>query len=306
MTGRPFSIPDGGVILQGATGRIGRKHMALMRAYGTPIVAGVSPNADAAEVDGVPIFPTSVAAAAETGAVSSIVMVPPLQVLSAIADGIEAGLQLIVTVTEGMPVADAMRALAMTRDAGVTWVGASTPGLAIPNKLKLGFLPDVALAPGHIGFASKSGTLSYEIGYRLVGRGFGQSAWIGVGGDPVKGTRFADLMPYFEADKDTHAVAIIGEIGGNEEEQLADAIAAGACTKPVYAIIAGHSAREGVAMGHAGAMVDGNSGTIVSKINALEAAGVRVFTNISAMIDVMSEELTDASMSEDRNVFATQ
>jgi len=259
MTGPVFTIPEGGVLLQGATGRIGRKHMALMRAYGTPIVAGVSPKTEDGELDGVPLYATSQDAVAATQAVASVVMVPPMQVLDAVSDGVAAGLKLIVTVTEGMPVADAMRALAMTREAGVHWVGASTPGLAIPGKLKMGFLPDVALAPGNIGFASKSGTLSYEIGYRLVGRGFGQSAWIGVGGDPVKGTRFADLMPYFENDRNTRAVAIIGEIGGNEEEQLAEAIAAGACSKPVYVIIAGHSAREGVAMGHAGAMVDGEN-----------------------------------------------
>lgn len=304
LTAPAFRIPDGGVLLQGATGRIGRKHMAHMRAYGTHIVGGISPTAEDREVDGVPIFGACAEAVTQTGARSSVVMVPPLQVLDAIRDAVAAGIELVVTVTEGMPISDAVRALALTREAGVSWVGASTPGIAVPGRLKLGFLPDVALRPGRIGFASKSGTLSYEIGYRLAQNGLGQSVWVGVGGDPVKGTRFADLLPFFNARADTDAIAIVGEIGGSEEEELADAIRRQPGGKQVYAIVAGQSAREGIAMGHAGALVDGNVGTIASKKRALEGAGVKVFTDISAMIGVMVKDMASDHRLEGRDVFA--
>ncbi len=287
-----FTIPEtDGVMLLGATGRTGQKHMAMMRAYGTPIVAGVSPNPKTDNVDGVPILPSCVDAARATGATSAIAMVPPLHVLGAIEDAAEAGVRFLVTVTEGMPIADAVRAKAVAADAGMIWVGASTPGVAVPGKLKLGFLPDISLAPGRIGFASKSGTLSYEVGYRLVQNGFGQSAWVGVGGDPVKGTHFADTLPYFDAREDTDALVIVGEVGGEEEEQLAKAIRETGTKLPVYAIIAGQSAREGVSMGHAGALVQGELGTFASKQKALTAAGAQVFTDIASLIDAICQDL---------------
>jgi succinyl-CoA synthetase alpha subunit len=285
--GAPFFAPDSPVIVQGMTGRVGRSHSAVMRAYGTNIVGGVSPSGT--EIDGVPIFRDCAAAVAATGATASVLVVPPLGLLPALAEAIEAGIRFAVTVAEGMPVHDALQAAAVVRAAGARWIGPSTPGIAIPGKAKLGFLPNVSLAPGSLGVMSKSGTLSYEVGYRLVERGFGQSLWVGVGGDIVKGTRFADLVPVFEADDATSAMVVIGEIGGDEEEELADALIRRAARKPVYALIAGQAAREGVTMGHAGALVSGGTGTVATKTAALTRAGARVFTRIQDLIDAVAD-----------------
>lgn len=286
-----FVDPRSPVLIQGMTGRTGRKHSQLMRGYGTNIVAGVSPGSDGGSVDGVPIFKDCAHAVAATGASVSVAMVPPLAVLQAIEEAIGAGIRLIVTIAEGVPVHDAVKALDIVRGAGARWIGASTPGLAIPGRLKLGFLPDVALAPGRIGVMAKSGTLSYEICHRLVGRGHGQSLWVGVGGDSVKGTRFADMLPFFAADPQTSAILVIGEIGGSEEEEFAQAIRASRCGKPVYALIAGRSAREGITMGHAGALIQRGVGTIESKTEALTSAGAKVFTRIQDLVESMSSDL---------------
>ena len=273
------------VLVQGMTGRAGRMHTRLMRAYGTHIVAGVSPRAE--PVDGIPVFPSCAAAVAATGATASVAFVGADALLGAIRDALAAGITLIVTPTEGMPVHDALAAQAAVRAAGARWIGASTPGMAVPGEAKLGFLPEVALAPGPVGVMSKSGTLSYEVGYRLVQRGLGQSVWVGVGGDPVKGTRYADLLPFFAADPRTRALVIIGEIGGSEEEELAAALTAQRFAKPVYALIAGKSAREGVTMGHAGAMVHGSAGSWASKQAALAAAGARVFGAVADLVEAV-------------------
>jgi succinyl-CoA synthetase alpha subunit len=282
-----FFAPDAPVIVQGITGRVGRAHTASMRAYGTNIVGGVSPTGT--EVDGLPVFRTCAAALAATGATASVLIVPPLDLLGALTEALDAGIGLAVSVAEGMPVHDAMRAAAAVRAAGASWVGPSTPGLAVPGRAKLGFLPSVSLAPGSLGLMSKSGTLSYEVGYRLVQRGLGQSLWVGVGGDIVKGTRFADLVPVFEADDATSAMVVIGEIGGSEEEELAEALLRRAARKPVYALIAGASAREGVTMGHAGALVSGGTGTAASKTAALSRAGARVFTRIQDLVEAVAD-----------------
>jgi succinyl-CoA synthetase alpha subunit len=284
----PFVTPDVATIVQGMTGRTGRRHAQLMRAYGTHVVGGVSPKSDSDEVDGIPVFKTCIEAVAATGAVASVAMVPPLSVLNAIREAVTAGIKLVVTIAEGMPVRDAAAALDIVRAAGVRWIGPSTPGLAIPGKLKLGFLPDVSLAPGPLGIIAKSGTLSYEVCHRLVGRGLGQSLWVGVGGDPVKGTRFADVLPFMLTDPETQGIVVIGEIGGSEEEELAAAMRALHCTKPVYALIAGRTVREGVTMGHAGAIIEGNVGTIASKTEALAGAGAQVFTRIRDLVDAVA------------------
>ena len=278
------------VIVQGATGRAGSVHVRRMREYGTSIVAGVSARAGTSDVDGVPVFADCRAAVAATGAQVSVVMVPPLGVLAAVEDALAAGIKLMVTVAEGIPVHDALRVGRLARDAGATWVGASTPGLAIPGEMKLGFLPNVSLKPGPLAMMSKSGTLSYETGYRLAGIGLGQSIWVGVGGDPVKGVRFADLIDTFEADPRTKGVLLIGEVGGNEEEEFADALAKLPDHKPVYALVAGRGAKEGVAMGHAGALTFGHVGTYASKKQRLEAAGVRVFATIDALIEACRQD----------------
>ncbi len=281
-------MPDVKVLVQGINGRAGRSHTRLMRAYGTRIVAGVSRSGGS--VDGIPVYNTCAEAVAATAALVSVVMVSPFAVADAVEEAVAAGIKLIVTVAEGMPVADAVRTLKRVKAAGARWIGASTPGLAIPGRLKLGFLPDVALAPGRLGVMSKSGTLSYEICYRLVSRGLGQSLWVGVGGDPVKGTRFCELLPVFAADPNTAALVVIGEIGGSEEEELAVAIRSTPCQKPVFAIVAGRTAREGLMMGHAGALVHGTNGSFESKCAALAAAGARVFARIQDLVDAIASD----------------
>ncbi len=308
------------VLVQGIAGRMGRTHAALMRAYGTNIVAGVAARistsgvaarmstagvtaristsdvaarmptsgvaapVEATEIAGVPVFATCAAAVAATGAVVSVALTPPAETLAAAREAFAAGIRLLVTVAEGVPAHDALRIGRAAREVGATWVGASTPGLAIPGELKLGFLPDVALRPGPLGMMSKSGTLSYEVGWRLARAGLGQSLWVGVGGDPVKGVRFADLVPVFLDDPRTHAIVLVGEVGGTEEEDCADAYAALGATKPLYALIAGKEAKEGVAMGHAGALVHGTSGTLAEKTRRLAAAGALVFPSIEALV----------------------
>ena len=285
MTANPRITRATPVIMQGITGRAGRSHCRLMRAYGTNIVAGVSPRATDADVDGVPLFASCADAVERTGAAASVLFVGADQLLAAIEEAVAAGIKLIVTPTEGMPVHDALKAKRLTLTAGVTWIGASTPGMAVPGEAKLGFLPETCLAPGALGVMSKSGTLSYESCYRLVRRGIGQSVWVGVGGDPVKGVRFADLVPFYAADEKTAAVLIIGEIGGAEEEQFAERLKALRFAKPVFALIAGRSAPEGMSMGHAGALVHGAHGSYAVKKAALEAAGVRVFGSLDEMVE---------------------
>jgi succinyl-CoA synthetase alpha subunit len=273
------------VIVQGITGRAGRLHTRLMRAYGTNIVAGVSPRAEVREVDGVPVFPDCRSAVAATGATTCVAFVGAYDLLLAMQDAIAAGVRYIVTPTEGMPVHDALRVKRLTLEAGTIWVGGSTPGMAVAGEAKLGFLPSDALLPGGLGLLSKSGTLSYESGYRLARRGVGTSVWVGVGGDPVKGVRYADLVPFFAQDERTSGVLVIGEIGGHEEEEFAAALHRHAFSKPVFALIAGRTAPAGVSMGHAGALVHGSHGTFEAKRAAMENAGVTVFDSLNAMVE---------------------
>ena len=279
------------VIVQGITGRAGRQHSKIMKNYGTHIVGGVSPRMEVQEVNGVPVFPDCHAAVDATGATACVALVGALHLLAAIEEAVAAGIRYLVTPTEGMPVHDALKALQLTRDAGVTWIGPSTPGMAVPGQVKLGFLPNDSLRPGTLGLMSKSGTLSYEAGYRLAQRGIGQSVWIGVGGDPVKGTRYAELVPFYAADAETRGLLIIGEIGGHEEEDFAAALTQHSFAKPVFALIAGRSAPEGVTMGHAGALVHGSHGSFESKRAALSAAGVQVFSSLGEMVNGVARRL---------------
>ena len=273
------------VIVQGITGRMGRTHAALMRAYGTNIVGGTSTRTDSLEdAAGVPVFANCRDAVRATGAIASVAMAPPMETLAAVKEALAADIKLIVTVAEGIPLHDAMTIGRAVRDAGATWIGGSTPGMAIPGEIKLGFLPDVCLRPGPFAIMSKSGTLSYEVGYRLAHERLGQSIWIGVGGDPVKGVRFADLLPVFFDDPRSDAIILVGEVGGSEEEECADALARLGLRKPLYALIPGREAKEGVSMGHAGALVMGDAGTLTSKTQRLTAAGARVFDSIEALI----------------------
>ena len=273
------------VIVQGITGRMGRSHAALMREYGTNIVGGTSTRSDVTEAAGVPVFGSCAEAVLATGAVASVAMAPPEETWAAVQEALAAGIKLIVTVAEGVPLHDAIKIGRAARRVGAIWVGASTPGLAVPGECKLGFLPDVCLRPGPIGIMSKSGTLSYEIGYRLARERLGQSIWVGVGGDPVKGVRFADMLPVFINDPRTKGIVLVGEVGGTDEEECAEAYARLGARKPLFALIAGREAKEGVPMGHAGALVHGESGTLESKTKRLTAAGAMVFGSIDALVD---------------------
>lgn len=277
------------VVVQGLTGRMGRAHAAHMRRYGTSIVGGTAARADAPSgQDGIPVFADIAAAVAATGARCSIAMVPPGDTRAAAEAAFAAGIRLLVTIAEGVPVHDAIAIGRTARAAGATWVGASTPGLAVPGRMKMGFLPDVALQPGNVALMSKSGTLSYEVGYRMVQRGLGQSLWVGVGGDPVKGIRFAELLPVFQADPRTRAIVLVGEVGGAEEEEFAARLAATPDAKPVFAIIAGREAKEGVSMGHAGALTWGAFGTHATKLARLRAAGARCFATVEELVEALA------------------
>lgn len=279
------------VLLQGISGRAGRLHSRLMKAYGTNLVAGVSPAKDTKDINGIPLFADCAAAVKATGATVSVVLVGPYDLLAAMREAVAAGVKMIVTPTEGMPVHDALQAKRLTQDAGVLWIGGSTPGMAVAEVAKLGFLPDVSLKAGPLGLMSKSGTLSYESGYRLARRGVGTSVWVGVGGDPVKGARYSDLVPFYAQDAQTQALLVIGEIGGRDEEDFAEALLAQAFAKPVFALIAGRTAPEGVAMGHAGALTYGAHGGYAAKRAALEAAGVTVFDTLDAMVEGVAAKL---------------
>lgn len=276
------------VIVQGITGRAGRRHTQLMRQYGTNIVAGVSPKSSMREIDGIPVFADCASAVAATGAKTCITFVGAYDLLAAMTEALAAGIRYLVTPTEGMPVHDALAAKQLVSETNAVWVGASTPGMALAGEAKLGFLPEASLLPGPVGLLSKSGTLSYEAGYRLAQRGVGTSVWIGVGGDPVKGVRYADLVPFYAQDDATEALLIIGEIGGHEEEEFAATLIAHQFGKPVYALIAGRTAPVGVAMGHAGALVHGTHGTFDAKKAALESAGAIVFGSLNEMVEEIS------------------
>lgn len=285
------------LIIQGITGRAGRTHAELMQRYGTRVVGGVatSSTASRAPVAGVPVFGSCAEARAATGARATLLMVPPLNVLPAVEEALAAGLELLVCVTEGVPAHDALSLVRTARDSGAIVIGPSTPGLAVPGQMKIGFLPDAALLPGQLGVISKSGTLSYEVCHRLARRRVGQSLWIGTGGDAVKGTRFAELVPLFHSHTETAGLLVIGEIGGTEEEELADALMREHFSKPVFALLAGATAPEGVTMGHAGALIHGTRGTAASKIAALGAAGVRVHTTMRDLVEDVAAALAPAA-----------
>ncbi|MDH5344097.1 MAG: succinate--CoA ligase subunit alpha [Betaproteobacteria bacterium] len=279
------------VILQGISGRAGRLHSRLMREYGTNLVAGVAPPKDTNEINGIPLFPDCASAVKATGATVSVALVGAYDLLEAMREAVAAGIKMIVTPTEGMPVHDALKAKRLTQAAGVLWIGGSTPGMAVAEVAKLGFLPDVSLKSGPLGLMSKSGTLSYEAGFRLALRGVGTSVWVGVGGDPVKGARYSDLVPFYAQDAQTRGLLIIGEIGGRDEEDFAEALVAHRFAKPVFALIAGRTAPEGVAMGHAGALTYGSHGGYAAKRAALESAGAEVFDTLNAMVAGVAAKL---------------
>lgn len=268
------------VLVQGITGKAARYHTEQMLAYGTQIVAGVSPKKGGTEVLGVPVYTSVLTAVQETGANTSVIYVPALYAAEAIIEAADAGVDLIVCITEHIPVLDMVRVKDYLKGKASRLIGPNCPGIITPGVTKIGIMPGHIHRPGHIGVVSRSGTLTYEAVDALSRAGLGQSSAVGIGGDPIHGTDFIDVLDAFNSDPDTEAVVMIGEIGGDDEERAAQ-WALEHMTKPIVGFIGGKTAPKGKRMGHAGAIISGNSGTAHSKIAALEASGIRVATHLS-------------------------
>lgn len=273
---------DTKVIVQGITGRDGSFHAAKMKEYGTQVVGGTSPGKGGQEVDGIPVFNTVKDAVAATGANTSIIFVPAPFAKDAMLEAIDGGIRLVVCITEGVPVMDAVEAQRYARIKGVQVIGPNCPGLISPGESMVGIMPANIFKKGHTGVISRSGTLTYEVVYDLVQGGLGISTAVGVGGDPVVGLYFEDLLQLFQDDPDTDSIAMIGEIGGDAEERAAQFIKAHV-TKPVAVFISGRQAPPGKQMGHAGAIISGGSGSAEGKIKALESVGVPVARETSEL-----------------------
>lgn len=263
------------VVIQGITGSQGKIHSKLMQDYGTNIVAGVTPNKGGQQVHGIPVYNTVFDAVEETKADTSIVFVPAKFTYNAVKESLDAGITLTCIITENVPVFDMIRLVELARQNGLHLVGPNCPGMMIPGKIKLGIMADDLCQYGNVAVISKSGTLSYEITKAMSSAGIGISAFIGIGGDPVRGTSMVEAVEYYNNEKDTEAIVLIGEIGGDEEETSAEFIKNNV-DKPVVAFIAGKNAPKGKRMGHAGAIISGNVGTAQGKIKALKNAGVYI------------------------------
>lgn len=278
------------VIVQGITGRDGSFHAAKMKEYGTQVVGGTSPGKGGQQVDGIPVFNTVKEAVAATGADTSIIFVPAPFAKDAMLEAIDGGVKLVVCITEGVPVLDAVEAQNYARVKGVKVIGPNCPGLISPGKSMVGIMPTGVFKQGHTGVISRSGTLTYEVVYDLVESGLGISTAVGVGGDPVVGLYFEDLLQMFQDDPETDSIAMIGEIGGDAEERAAEFIKAHV-TKPVAVFISGRQAPPGKQMGHAGAIISGGSGSAEGKIKALEAAGVPVADETRLLPELLKARL---------------
>lgn len=278
------------LLVQGITGRDGSFHTRQMLEYGTRVVAGVTPGKGGTALEGVPVFDTVDRAVAETGANASVVYVPAPFAASAILEAAEAGLGLVVAITEGIPANDVALALAYAGDRGVRLLGPNCPGAIAPGACKVGIIPGRICTPGPVGVVSRSGTLTYEIVNGLTAAGIGQSTCVGIGGDPLIGTSFLDCLKLFEEDPATRAVVLIGEIGGRDEQDAA-AFAKASMSKPVVAFVAGRTAPPGRRMGHAGAIVAGVGGSAREKVEAFEAAGIPVAETPSDVMDLVRRVL---------------
>lgn len=283
------------LLVQGITGRDGSFHARQMMEYGTKVVGGVTPGKGGQKFEGpngktVPIFDTMEQAVRETGANASVIYVPPAFAADAIMEAADAGIPFIVAITEGIPVLDMTRVYPFVKEKGARLLGPNCPGLLAPGKSKVGIMPGHIAMPGPVGVVSRSGTLTYEVVFQLTNAGIGQSTCVGIGGDPIIGTSFIDCLAAFEADPETKAIVMIGEIGGTAEQEAAEYIARN-LSKPVVGFIAGQTAPPGRRMGHAGAIISGSAGTAEEKIEAFKANGIAVARKPSDIVGLIREVL---------------
>jgi len=279
---------DTKLVVQGATGREGSFHTLRNRDYGTNVVAGVTPGKGGQDLEGIPIFNTVAEAVEQTGANTSMVFVPAPFAADAIYEDVDAGIETVICIAEGLPAQEMLRIFNYIKPRGLTMLGPNCPGALSPGKANVGIIPAEIFREGRIGLVSRSGTLTYQIGHELTQFGLGNSTIVGIGGDPVVGSSFIDVLAKFEADDETEVVVLVGEIGGAEEEKAAEFIGA-EMTKPVVGYIAGFSAPPGKTMGHAGAIISGTAGTAEGKKEALEAHGVRVGTTPTEAAQLAAE-----------------
>jgi succinyl-CoA synthetase alpha subunit len=283
-------IVDGStkLVVQGATGREGSFHTLRNRGYGTSVVGGVTPGKGGTDLEGIPIFDTVAQAVEQTGANTTMVFVPARFAADAIYEAVDAGIETVICIAEGLPAHEMLRVYNYIRPRGITMLGPNCPGALSPGTANVGIIPAEIFREGAIGVVSRSGTLTYQIGHELTQRGLGNSTIVGIGGDPVVGSSFIDVLGRFQADDETEVIVMVGEIGGDEEEKAAAFIEA-EVTKPVVAYIAGFTAPPGKTMGHAGAIISGSSGTAEGKKEALEARGVRVGTTPTETAELAAE-----------------
>ena len=279
---------DTRLVVQGLTGSEGSFHGTRNRDYGTQVVAGVTPGKGGADVNGIPVFDTVADAVAETRANTTMVFVPARFAADAIYEAVDAGIETVVCIAEGLPAHEMLVVYNYIRPRGITMIGPNCPGALSPGKANVGIIPAEIFREGSVGLVSRSGTLTYQIGHELAQLGLGNSTIVGIGGDPVVGSSFIDILARFEEDDETEHVVMVGEIGGNEEEKAAEFIER-ELTKPVLAYIAGFTAPPGKTMGHAGAIISGSSGTAQAKKEALEARGVRVGTTPTEVAGLVAE-----------------
>src|SRR5947208_7549397 len=279
---------DTKLVVQGATGREGSFHTLRNRDYGTNVVAGVTPGKGGQDADGVPICDTVAEAVDETGANTTMVFVPARFAADAIYEAVDAGISTVICIAEGLPAHETLRIYNYVKPRGITMLGPNCPGALSPGKANVGIIPAEIFREGRIGLVSRSGTLTYQIGHELTQLGLGNSTIVGIGGDPVVGSSFIDILERFEADDETELVVMVGEIGGDEEERAARFIEA-SMSKPVVGYIAGFTAPPGKTMGHAGAIISGSSGTAQGKKKVLEACGVRVGTTPTEVAQLVAD-----------------
>ena len=292
-----FINQDTKVIVQGITGGVGLFHTQQMLEYGTKIVGGVTPGKGGLEVEGVPVFNTVAEAKEKTGATASVVYVPPAFAADSIIEAVDADLDLVICITEGIPVLDMVKVKRYMEGKRTRLVGPNCPGVITPEECKIGIMPGYIHKKGHVGVVSRSGTLTYEAVHQLSEAGIGQSTAVGIGGDPVNGTNFIDVLQAFNEDEDTYEVIMIGEIGGTAEEEAAEWVKAN-MTKPVVGFIGGQTAPPGKRMGHAGAIISGGKGTASEKIKTMNECGIQVAETPSVMGETLIKVLKEQGIYE--------